>query len=154
MDRGETAAASRDGGILDRTLRHLRELAYHHACRDFRYCSRESNLVSRPSWTTLAGEPRRSRLPERGRFDRRRLIASSLGPSASIRPAVLLTRWTANLRTLTVARDAAGWGSGEPPRQDSGTDRFHGLLALIGLLGGVQAFGASGLLAGPILISI
>jgi predicted PurR-regulated permease PerM len=34
------------------------------------------------------------------------------------------------------------------------TTKLNGLLVLIGLLGGVQAFGASGLLLGPVLISV
>jgi predicted PurR-regulated permease PerM len=34
------------------------------------------------------------------------------------------------------------------------TTKLNGLLVLIGLLGGVQAFGASGLLLGPVLVSV
>jgi predicted PurR-regulated permease PerM len=34
------------------------------------------------------------------------------------------------------------------------TTKLNGLLVLIGLIGGVQAFGAPGLLLGPVLISV
>jgi hypothetical protein len=48
LERGETAAACKVDGILDRALRYLCELAGHHACCDFRYCGPGSNRSSRP----------------------------------------------------------------------------------------------------------
>lgn len=45
-----------DGGILDRPLRNLCQLVFHHFWRSARHSRRESNLGSRPSRATLARE--------------------------------------------------------------------------------------------------
>jgi hypothetical protein len=87
MDRGETSSNSKSGSILNRTLRHLCELADHHDCRHFRYCSRVSNNISRPSWATLARTARRSRIPECRDCDHRVRGAYSMGSSSQSRAA-------------------------------------------------------------------
>src|SRR6516225_2663070 len=56
LDGGETAVSGKGGGVLDRAVRHLCELADHDARRGFRYGSEVSNFSSRLYRATLARE--------------------------------------------------------------------------------------------------
>jgi len=87
LEHGQTAAAGKGYCVLGHPLRHLWELAVHHACCGVRYGGFDSDRRCGSSWETLARESGRGRLLECRDRDHRVRAAYSMGSSNQRRGA-------------------------------------------------------------------